>query len=511
MGKVVIVVVSSILSYLITRVFGLNTNNSLIVFALINSIIALLAMFFLDKKRSDKEDKGNTVDRSSNYMDDAELKNHLKRILSNAIHLNDALENIKAGASEGEKAAEQIALNTQEIVEHTTEQLDIVDKTTFNSKEIAEIISSASEFASSANQAAQTSASISNDAGKAVKKAVETMKDIEKTTSQTSHKINTLAEKSQRIGDIISVITSIASQTNLLALNAAIEAARAGEHGRGFAVVADEVRKLAEESNTAATEISEIIQEITSDIDSSSIAFKQVTTYVSEGVSVTNAAGDSLDQMLQTFKLTANQTEQIEKLLQQAVKNSQTVLNIAQKNQDMAHTTANATEQIAAASEEQSGSIEEINSNIEVITEFAEETKQHIASVVMDKLMYKKAIEVKQRVEKDKNFDGSVSTMKRLVNELEVDEIDITDSKGVMSFSNIPGAVGLNIFDLMMKNENFDLKKHLFVDKNPYSASALKVSAQTGTLFKFMMIPDYEKQIMYQVALSYESLLKLLN
>ena len=129
----------------------------------------------------------------------------------------------------------------------------------------------------------------------------------------------------------------------------------------------------------------------------------------------------------------------------------------------------------------------------------------------MDKLMYNKAKEFMEIVAKDKKFDVSITTMKKLAEKLEVDEIDITDTSGVIRSSNLESAVGLDLYDILLKYDHIDLPKYLFVDNNPYSVGGLRNSANTGTLFKFMMVPDYEKKIIYQVGLSYESLLKLLN
>lgn len=517
MKRILLFIVSFFVSYVITILFGLRDTNSILIFGITNSVFLFISVHLTDrsnfksKAAHSKKQGQSSVLGANSFLEDNELKDHFKKILKNIINLNNALESIKAGAIEGGNAAEQIASNTLNIVEQNREQLSIADETTKNSNKIAEMVLSASKYANGASVAAENSTKTSIEAGMAVEKLIKNMQEIEKTSKQASNKINTLSEKSQRIENIISFITNIASQTNLLSLNAAIEAARAGEHGKGFAVVADEVRKLSEQSNKAAIEIRGIIEEIKNDINSSSISFEQVTSYVSDGVEATYKTGSLLKEILEAFKHTTRQTEEIQNLLQETVKNSQTVQSISKKNQDKAHTTAEATEQIAAASEEQNSSLEEINSNIEVITQLSEETKQHIASAVMDKIMYNKTLQFMDRVKNNKNFDRSISSMQRLAEELQVDEIDFSDTKGVLCCSNLSSGVGLDIYDVLLKYENFDLERYLFKDKNPYSASALRISANTGSLFKYMMVPDFENKIIYQVGLSYESLLKLLN
>lgn len=455
--------------------------------------------------------KQNPSSDSYNLMEDTQLKKHFKKIFNNIIDLNIALENIKNGTNEGGKAAEQIAANTLSIVDKNKDQLEIVDKTTCNSIEISSMLSNASEHAADASAAAVTSAKISIEAGESVGNLVKTMQEIEKTAGETAVKLNTLLEKSQRIENILSFITNIASQTNLLSLNAAIEAARAGEHGRGFSVVAEEVRKLSEQSNSAASEIKSLIEEIKKDINLSSESFKKVTGFVSEGVSVTNKTGSLLGNIIETFKTTSAQTKEIESLLRKTVVYSHEVLDNSKANQQMAYSTAEATEQIAASSEEQNSSLEEINSSIEVITELSEETKQHIASAVMDKIMYNKTLLFMNKVKKNRDYEYSTLVMQQLAEEFQVDEIDFTDSNGVVKYSNLTSAIGLDLYDVLLKYENFDLEKYLFIDKNKYSASALRMSANTGTLFKYMMVPDFEEKKIYQVGLSYESFCKLLD
>ncbi|MDF2674293.1 MAG: hypothetical protein K0R09_2561 [Clostridiales bacterium] len=511
MKKIIIISFSFIISLIVSMYSGLKGNYLILLCLGVNSILVFLGLS-ITNKGSTKAFKYSDLQRNSSiFSDDMDSKKHLKHIFENIIHLNDALENVKLGTEESGKAAENIVINTHNIVNQNNEQQIIADKTLNNSNEITEMISSVSEFAQSANRNAVQSTEISMKAGTAVKKIVETMNDIEKTSLEASNKINVLSDKSQKIEAIISVITSIADQTNLLALNAAIEAARAGDQGRGFAVVADEVRKLAEQSSTAATEISGIIQNIMSDIDASSHSFNRVTGYVSNGVDVTNMAVKLLDEILATFRLTAKQTDEIQKLLEKTSEDGQTVIKIALKNKEMVNEAVISADQIASASEEQNASIEDINSNIEVITKLSEETKQNIASLVMDKIMYNKVQQFRRTVEGDKGFDGSISCMQNIAKELEVDLIDITDSNGVIRFANSKSDIGIDVYDEMLKYENFNLEKYFFVDKHPYSASALRKASSNEKLFKYMKVPDFEKKIIYEVGLSYDSLQKLLN
>jgi len=198
----------------------------------------------------------------------------------------------------------------------------------------------------SATEAARSARDIAARGGDVVGQAINAMKDVAESTDVTGTTIKSLGKSSEEIGTIISVINDIADQTNLLALNAAIEAARAGEQGRGFAVVADEVRKLAERTTKATKEISEMINTIQDETTQAVSAMEEGTHKVENGVKLANEAGEALSQI---------------------------VTGVEDVN-DMIG-------QIATAAEEQSATAEEIARNMENISEAAQSNVDAINDV----------------------------------------------------------------------------------------------------------------------------------
>jgi methyl-accepting chemotaxis protein len=157
-----------------------------------------------------------------------------------------------------------------------------------------------------ASEAAAESGKIASEGGAVVMQTVTGMQQIDNAVTESASSVQTLGERGKQIGEVIAVINDIADQTNLLALNAAIEAARAGEHGRGFAVVADEVRKLAERTTKATEEIGGSISEIQTETTRAVEKMNRGTEQVKSGVASASAAGQSLDHIVSGAKEVAS-------------------------------------------------------------------------------------------------------------------------------------------------------------------------------------------------------------
>ena len=250
-------------------------------------------------------------------------------------------------------AIEQIANGSQEQANSVKETSSIINQVSLATNEVASSAQNATDSSTQASQAARNGAEM-------VSQTVEGMGKIRTAVEEASNRITDLGDQSEEIGKIVAVIDDIAAQTNLLALNAAIEAARAGEQGRGFAVVADEVRGLAERVTDATKEIANLIDNIQKGVNDSIKAVEEGTREVGEGVQLAEQAGEAINNILDSVEQVGVQIEQISASAEQVSASSdQMVKNIDGVNIIVEQNSA-ATEQMSANSAQVSSAIDSI-------------------------------------------------------------------------------------------------------------------------------------------------------
>ncbi|MEK4424671.1 methyl-accepting chemotaxis protein [Solibacillus sp. FSL K6-1523] len=307
------------------------------------------------------------------------MKNLIGKVQENAQLVDQSANAVDVQTNESTRAANEVTAAIEQVAASAEVQLQSAEESAKAMEDMAHGVQAITHAAATVSDTTQNMINQANNGQEVIQNAVRQMDIISQGTYETKSVIDHLESEAHKIQAIISVITTISEQTNLLALNAAIEAARAGEAGKGFAVVADEVRKLADETNVSAADIQKLIGAIQEDTVKAVESMDRNENGVNEGIKRMQEVDITFKEIITSVELIVKEAIELSAIAEEMSAGSEEIAAASEEIANSAKSAHGQTHQVAAAAEQQLASMEEIVQSSATLKSLSEELNKALS------------------------------------------------------------------------------------------------------------------------------------
>ncbi|WP_353094533.1 methyl-accepting chemotaxis protein [Tissierella praeacuta] len=428
-----------------------------------------------------------------------QIRENLKTQIEISTDIFNICESLGLLATESLSSSESIASSAELVDASALEQSQMLNET----NNLAQKIYSSMEKID--NDIIDKIQFISNSITSA-QKGIEEIGHIEKRiinsknmVEKGSKRIMELRNYSDEVGKLMDFINAISNQTKMLSLNASIEAARAGEHGKGFSIVAMEVGKLANETEVVSKKIEEVINKLRDEIILISESMEEEMEYMDENCHVIEYTNREFVSIIETLSLGKESLEGIKEITSESNSMIEEITTNITKITEFSEETAAHVVQTTEQTVEQHNRARNLKDVVEEIRGHVYNMQQFVVGKLMEEKMLKKVYTVKEYFMNNKNVSDDM--INKLMKEVGIDAIYITDTSGIVEFTSEKAAKGLNLYKADSSFQ--ELKKK----KKEYIITPVKKRVEDGKLFKFLTVTD-ERGRLYEIGLALDSIIK---